>query len=81
MTHIPAISHCDVSNMSIKDAPGVAYLSSMIAWLPHFSTYSCYNTALSSAYSHYKPKKPNERGSTLIIKTLSDPHLGCVSQN
>ena len=27
MTYIPAITHCDVSNMSIKDAPSVAYFS------------------------------------------------------
>ena len=34
MAHIPA--HSDVSDMSIKDAPGVAYVSSRIAWLTHF---------------------------------------------
>ena len=30
MAHIPAIAHCDVSDMSIKDPPSVAYLSSRI---------------------------------------------------
>ena len=61
MAHIPAIAHWDVSDMSIKDPPSVAYLSSRISWLPpyHFPlALAMILTALSSAYSRYKPKNP-----------------------
>ena len=49
MAHIPAIAHCDVSDMSIKDPPSAAYLYIALAMIL---------TALSSAYSRYKPKNP-----------------------
>lgn len=71
MTHIPAIARCDVSDMSIKDALGVAYLSSMIVWLPPFFHLHLLQYCLAVCIWSLQAEKPIERGSTLIIKAKS----------